>query len=89
MFGWFSEARICASRSNRASRSGSVANESRQDLDRDVAIEPRVARPIDLTHAAVADLGGDFVGAEARAGGEGQSGVIIEVERPAGAIGPA
>ena len=39
---------------------------------RDVAIQLRVARAIHLAHAAGADLRGDFVGAEAGAGGEGQ-----------------
>ena len=39
-----------ASRWNRASRSGSAANDVGQDLDRDVAIELRVARAIDLAH---------------------------------------
>ena len=44
----------------------------RQDLDRDRAIEPRVARPVDLAHAAGAEGRDDLVRAEARAGGEGQ-----------------
>ena len=43
-----------------------------QDLDRDVAIQLRIARAIDLAHAPFADLRGDFVDAEAGAGGEGQ-----------------
>ena len=43
-----------------------------QDLERDVAIQLRVARAIHLPHAALADLRGDFVDAEARAGSEGQ-----------------
>ena len=42
-------------------------------LDRDVAIEPRVARPIHFTHAAGAEGGEDLVRAEASAGGEGQT----------------
>ena len=42
-----------------------------QDLDRDLAAERRVRRPIDLPHPAFADLRGDFVDAEARAGSEG------------------
>ena len=62
-----------ASRWNRASRSGSCANASGRILMRDVAIELGVARAIDLAHAAFADLGGDFVDAEAGAGGEGQA----------------
>ena len=40
MFGWLSAASVCASRSKRARRSGSAAKQLRQDLDRDVAIEP-------------------------------------------------
>ena len=44
----------------------------RQDLDRDLAFQPGVGRPIDLAHAPFADLGGDFVDAEAGAGSEGQ-----------------
>ena len=43
-----------------------------QDLDRDVAIELRVARAIHLAHAAGAERGEDLVGAEARAEGKGQ-----------------
>ena len=39
-----------------------------QDLQRDVAIEPRIARAIHLAHAARADERDDFVGAEARTG---------------------
>ena len=35
-----------------------------QDLDRHLAIEPGVGRAIDLAHAALAELGGDLVGAE-------------------------
>ena len=38
MFGWFSAASVCASRLNRASRSGSLANDIGQHLDRDVAV---------------------------------------------------
>ena len=72
MFGWFSEASVCASRVNRASRSGSSANSVRQDLERDVAIQLRVAGAIDLPHPALANLGNDFVDAEASAGCECQ-----------------
>ena len=39
-----------------------------QHLDGDVALQVRVRRAVDLTHPAGADLGGDFIGAEARAG---------------------
>ena len=44
----------------------------RQDLDRDRAIEPRVAGPVDLAHAAGAEGRDDFVRAETGAGCEGQ-----------------
>src|SRR5262245_29816395 len=39
----------------------------RQDLDRDVATQPRVARPIDLAHSPSADGIEDFVGTEVTA----------------------
>ena len=44
-----------ASRSNRSRNCGSAAKCVGQDLDRDGAIEPRVARAIDLAHAAGAE----------------------------------
>ncbi len=44
----------------------------RKDLDRDRAIEPRVARFVDLAHPARADGGKNLVRAEAGAGAEGQ-----------------
>ena len=37
----------------------------RHDFDRDVAIQPRVARAIDLAHAPGAERSDDLVGAEA------------------------
>ena len=40
---------------------------ARQDLDRDVASEPRIARAVDLAHAARADLGQHVIGADAPA----------------------
>ena len=45
-----------------------------QDLERDVALQLRVLRAIDLAHPAGADLGGDLVDAEAGAWGKGQKG---------------
>ena len=39
-------------------------------LDGDVAAQPRVARAIDLAHAAGPEASDDLVGAEAIAGGE-------------------
>ena len=45
-------------------------NRRRQDLDRHFASEPRVARPIDLAHAARAERREDFVGPQAKAGSE-------------------
>lgn len=44
-----------------------------QDLDRHIPIELRIAGAIHLPHAAFADLSGDVVDAEARAGSESQS----------------
>ena len=65
---------------------GIVRERVRQDLDRDVAIQLRVARAIDLAHAACADRGDDFVDAEARAGGEGQVAASIRAGGPADGI---
>ena len=60
-----------ASRSNRASRSASAAKPSRQDLDRDLAAQPRVARAIHLAHAAFAEELLQLVDADAAAGPRG------------------
>jgi hypothetical protein len=47
---------------------GAVGCESRrQDLDRHLAIEPRIAGAIHLAHPAFANLGDDFVGSDSRA----------------------
>jgi len=44
----------------------------RKDLDRNLSLQLRVGRSIHQPHAAFADLGGDFVDAEASAGSKGQ-----------------
>ncbi len=44
-----------------------------QDLQRDIAIELRIARAIDLTHAAGPDCADDLVRANARARGQRHS----------------
>jgi hypothetical protein len=49
-------------------RVGIVRQVLRQDLDRDVATEPRIARPVHLTHSPGADRSSDFVRAEAGTG---------------------
>jgi hypothetical protein len=56
---------------------GVVRERVRQDLDRDVSVQRRVASPIHLAHSAFAQLSGDFVDAETRARSEGQVAVII------------
>ena len=87
MFGWLSDARSCASRSKRASRSGSRGERSRQNLDRDVALELRVARAIDLAHAAGAEGGEDLVGPETSTGTEGHEvGRRIVSQLPEGSL---
>src|SRR6266850_5157794 len=70
MWGWFRDASVFASRSNRASRSASCANASGNTLI--ATCRPSVVsqRAIDLAHAAGAEGGQDFVGAETAAGGE-------------------
>ena len=67
---WFSEARTLASRWNRDSRSGSVANASGRILRATWRLSA-VSRLIDLSHAALADEGGHVVMAEAGADVEG------------------
>jgi len=44
-----------------------------QDLERDVAIQPGIARAIHFAHAPGANQRQDFVRAESHAGGEGRS----------------
>ena len=52
-----------------APRNSGVGGERRrQNLDRDVAIEPRVARPVDFAHPARAERRHDLVRAEPCAG---------------------
>ena len=74
MCGWFSEATKRASRS-RLVRSSTRRERAAQNLDRDRAVEPRVARPIDLAHAALADRRSDFIWAELGTGRQGHSGL--------------
>jgi hypothetical protein len=49
---------------------GVVRHLREQDLDRDLAMQVRIARPIDFAHAPGAQQGNDFVRAETSAGGE-------------------
>ena len=55
MFGWLSLASARASRVKRSAKPGIVAGPGRQDLQRDKAVEPRLAGLIDRAHAALAD----------------------------------
>ena len=41
----------------------------RQHFDRDVALESRIARPVDFAHAARSDCGQDFIRAKPVTGG--------------------
>ena len=52
------------------SRARSPASLLGQDLDRDLAAQPRVARPVDLAHPARAERGEDLVRPEPCSGGE-------------------
>jgi hypothetical protein len=67
MFGLFSAASNAASRSKRARWSRSPVNVPGQRLDRDVTTESKVARSVDLPHAAHTYAGDDFIVAEPRA----------------------
>ena len=55
-----------------------------EDFQRDVASEPGVARPIDFSHSAFANLCEDFIDAETHAGAERQAPWIIPPGRPCG-----
>ena len=55
-----------------------------QHLDGHGPLQIGVSRPIDLAHAAHADLGGDFIRAEAGARGQGQFVWIIRGARESG-----
>ena len=63
--------------------SASAASDDRQDLDRDVALQLRVARAIHLAHTAGPKGGKDFVRAKACAGVEGQTAAIEYTGRAA------
>ena len=68
MFGWLSEARICASRSEAGEALGVLGEGRRQDLERHLAPEPRVPRAVHLAHPARAESHPDLVRAEPHAG---------------------
>ena len=68
---------------------GIAGHRRRQHLDGDAALQIGVGRPIDLAHAARADLGGDFIRTEAGAdceGHVGRTGVIIRGMRGFGGL---
>ena len=58
---------------------GVSGDRRRQNLDRDLAFQLRVGRPIDLAHATRADGGNDFVRAKTGAGSEGKTAGSIAV----------
>ena len=72
MFGCESAATALASRSKRASASAFGGQMGGEDLDRDVPVELRVPRAVDLAHPARAEGREDLIGAKARAGSECQ-----------------
>ena len=68
--GWFRLASVRASRSNRCLSLITFKELLRQHLYRDVTAEPRVFRPVDLSHPARPEGREDLVRAELRSGGE-------------------
>jgi len=70
MLGWFSEASNCASRLKRAMRSAFRANTSGRTFQRHVAVQLRVPRAIDFSHAARAERRENFVWSEPGSGTE-------------------
>ena len=61
MCGWLSEASTCASRWKRAIRSLSFAKMLRQELQRDLPVQPRVGGAKHLSHATSPELAGDAI----------------------------
>ena len=70
MFGCDSAATALASRSNRASASGSAASDCGSTLTATSRFELRVPRAVDLPHPARAQRREDLVGAESCSGGQ-------------------
>ena len=68
MLGWLSEASARRFVAEVSDRLGVAVHPARQHLERDAAIEARVAGEIDLAHAARAERAEDLVGAHAGAG---------------------
>ena len=67
MFEWFSDARVPGFVLEAGNPFGIAGERRRQHLDRDIAIQRRVRRPVDFPHPAHADLGGNLVPAGADA----------------------
>jgi hypothetical protein len=61
----------------------------RQDLDGDLALQFGICGPIHLPHSAFADLRGDVVDAETRAGGKSQAVKLYGRAGLADEMGPA
>ncbi len=72
MFGWFSDAESVGLALEPRQAIGIGRELVRQHLDRDVAVQLRVAGAVDLAHAAGAEGGGDLEGAECGADVQGQ-----------------
>ena len=68
MCGWLSAASVRASRSKRCFKSAFVGDVRGQHLDRDGAVQARVARAIDLAHAAAANRVHHLVRPQAKTG---------------------
>jgi len=70
MFGWFSDARSLASRSNRAQAFRVFGELLRKNFYRDVAIELGIPSAVYLVHTPFADWLEDLIVGEARSGRE-------------------
>ena len=75
MFGWFSAAgRLRLPLEPPQAIRSSADERRRQHLDRDVAFEPGIARPVDLAHAARAERREDLVGTDQCSSDDGHCG---------------
>ena len=64
-------------------RVGARGERRREHFDGDIASEPRVARPINVSHTATAEGGHDFVRTEHGSGGDWQWRPRLYATRPA------
>jgi hypothetical protein len=77
MLGWFNDCQYLGLPLEAGHALGVTGEGVRQDLDGHIAVEPGVARAVDLAHATGAEGGEDLIGSEAGASGEWHAGALL------------